>query len=142
MKKVQEGNEVKVHYTGKLKDGTVFDSSRDREPLQFTVGAGMMIKGFDEAVRGMQIGESKSAEIPSEAAYGERNDQMMVKLTKDKFPEHISPEVGQQLSMQSEQGQPIPVVITEIEGDEVTLDANHPLAGKDLVFDIEIVEIK
>lgn len=140
MKKVQEGDEVRVHYTGKLKDGTVFDSSRSREPLQFKVGAGMMIKGFDEAVRGMQEGESKTAEIPSDEAYGERNDQMLVKITKDKFPEDINPEVGQQLSMQSQEGQPIPVVITEIEGEEVTLDANHPLAGKDLVFDIEVVE--
>lgn len=140
MKKVQEGDEIRVHYTGKLEDGTVFDSSRNREPLQFKVGSGMMIKGFDEAVRGMEIGESKTAEIPSNEGYGERNDQMMVKVTKDKFPENINPEVGQQLSMQGGQGQPIPVVVTDIEGEEVTLDANHPLAGKDLVFEIELVE--
>lgn len=141
MKKVQEGDEIRVHYTGKLEDGTVFDSSRNREPLQFKVGSGMMIKGFDEAVKGMEIGESKTAEITSNEGYGERNDQMMVKITKDKFPENINPEVGQQLSMQGGQGQPIPVVVTDIEGEEVTLDANHPLAGKDLVFEIELVEI-
>lgn len=140
MKKVQEGDEIKVHYTGKLEDGTVFDSSRERDPLQFKVGSGMMIKGFDEAVRGMEIGDSKTANIKSEEAYGERNDQMIITLTKDKFPENIDPEEGQQLSMQSQQGQPIPVVVTKVEEDEVTLDANHPLAGKDLVFDIEIVE--
>lgn len=140
MKKVQEGDEIRVHYTGKLEDGTVFDSSKDREPLQFKVGSGMMIKGFDEAVRGMEIGESKTAQISSDNAYGEHNDQMIVRLSKDKFPEHIKPEVGQQLSMQSQEGQPIPVVVTDIENDEVTLDANHPLAGKDLVFEIEVVE--
>lgn len=140
MKKVQEGDEIRVHYTGKLNDGTVFDSSRNREPLQFTVGSGMMIKGFDEAVRGMEIGEAKTAEITSDEAYGERNDQMIVTLGKDKFPEDIKPEVGQQLSMQSQQGQPIPVVVTEVGDNDVTLDANHPLAGKDLVFEIEMVE--
>lgn len=141
MKKVQEGDEIRVHYTGKLEDGTVFDTSKEREPLQFKVGSGMMIKGFDEAVRGMEVGESKTAKLSSEEAYGERNDQMIVTLTKDKFPENIKPEVGQQLSMQSQEGQPIPVVVTNIENDEVTLDANHPLAGKDLVFEIEVVDV-
>lgn len=141
MKKVQEGDEIKVHYTGKLEDGTVFDTSKEREPLQFKVGSGQMIKGFDEAVRGMEVGEAKTAKLSSEEAYGERNDQMIVTLTKDKFPEDIKPEVGQQLSMQSQEGQPIPVVVTDIENDEVTLDANHPLAGKDLVFEIEVVDV-
>ncbi|MGK7389865.1 MAG: FKBP-type peptidyl-prolyl cis-trans isomerase [Candidatus Cyclobacteriaceae bacterium M2_1C_046] len=141
MKKVQEGDEVRVHYTGKLEDGTVFDTSKEREPLQFKVGSGQMIKGFDEAVKGMEVGEAKTAKLSSEEAYGERNDQMIVTLTKDKFPEDIKPEVGQQLSMQSQEGQPIPVVVTDIKNDEVTLDANHPLAGKDLIFEIEVVEV-
>lgn len=141
MGEVVKGSNVKVHYTGTLQDGTVFDSSRDREPLAFEVGAGMMIKGFDAAVYGMKVGDSKKVDIPAAEAYGERNDEMIVNISKSQLPPDLEPAVGQQLGMQQPDGQSVPVVITKVEADSVELDANHPLAGKNLIFDIEMVEV-
>ncbi|MEQ9164876.1 MAG: peptidylprolyl isomerase, partial [Fulvivirga sp.] len=134
-------DKVKVHYTGKLNDGSVFDSSVNREPLEFEVGAGMMIAGFDNAVNGMKVGDKKVAEIPAAEAYGEKKDDMVVSVPKAQLPPDLNPEIGQQLSMQQPNGQAIPVVVTKVETETIEIDANHPLAGKDLIFDIELVEI-
>lgn len=141
MEVAKKGNRVKVHYTGKLQDGTIFDSSIDREPLEFVVGDGNMIKGFDKAVEGMQKGETVTANIPSSEAYGERRTNMMVEVPIDQVPENINPTVGQQLSIQQANGQTMPVVVAAVTADKITLDANHPLAGKDLTFEINLVEI-
>lgn len=141
MSEAKKGDKVKVHYTGKLNDGSVFDSSVDREPLEFEVGAGMMIAGFDNAVVGMKVGDKKTANITADEAYGQKNDEMIVEIPKTQLPEDLTPEVGQQLGMQQPNGQSIPVVVTKVEESTIEIDANHPLAGKDLVFDIELVEI-
>lgn len=142
MSKVKEGDTVKVHYTGKLEDGTVFDSSRDRDPLEVTIGEGKLIPGFENAVKGMSVGENTTVDITSDDAYGERRDDLELEVSKSDLPENIEPEVGMQLQMQrQEDGQAIPVQITKVTEEFVTLDANHPLAGKDLTFDIELVDI-
>jgi peptidylprolyl isomerase len=137
----KKGDRVKVHYTGKLQDGTVFDSSIDREPLEFTLGDGNMIKGFDAAVEGLQTGEKVTANIPSVEAYGEKKQDMFVEVPKAEVPENIKPEVGQQLQVQQANGQAMPVVVAEVTEDKIVLDANHPLAGKDLTFEIQLIEI-
>lgn len=143
MSTVKKGDTVKVNYTGKLNDGTVFDSSEDREPLEFTLGDGKLIPGFEEAVTGMEEGDSTTVEIPSDEAYGERRDDLELEVAKNELPDNVEPEVGMQLQMQQqENGQAIPVQITKVEDDKVTLDANHPLAGKDLTFDIELLNVK
>lgn len=138
----KKGNSVKVHYTGKLKDGTVFDSSKDREPLEFTLGEGMMIAGFENAVVGMQPGDKKIAEMPVDEAYGQPREDMLIEIEKAQVPEDIKPEVGMQLSMSNAEGQPVPVKIAEVKDSTIILDANHPLAGQDLVFELELVEVK
>ncbi|WKN41926.1 FKBP-type peptidyl-prolyl cis-trans isomerase [Tunicatimonas pelagia] len=141
MTAAKAGDTVQVHYTGTLTDGTEFDSSRKRnEPLQFTLGKGQMIAGFEKAVDGMNVGESKQVNIPSQEAYGEVKKEMIMEVSKGDFPPDITPAVGQQLAVNA-QGQQVPVTITEIKDDKVVLDANHPLAGKDLLFDIELVKI-
>jgi len=137
----KNGDSVKVHYTGKLEDGTVFDSSTDREPLEFTIGENQVISGFEDAVVGMSPTESKTVNISADKAYGPHNPAMVVSVDKDRFPDHLKPEVGQQLQMRQEQGQVIVVMVTDVSETHVSLDANHPLAGKDLVFDIELVAI-
>lgn len=141
MSVASKGDAVKVHYTGKLQDGTVFDSSANREPLQFTLGDGNMIKGFDAAVQGMEIGQEKSVTIPSNEAYGDKRDDMMLDIPLAQVPPHIKPEIGMELSLQNQQGQPVPVKVVGVDEEKVTLDANHPLAGQDLIFDITLVEI-
>lgn len=141
MPKAKAGDSVKVHYTGKLKDGTIFDSSKGREPLAFQVGAGQMIKGFDAAVDGMEVGDIKTAEIPAAEAYGESRQDLMFDVPKSDLPEDLKPEVGQQLAMTQPNGQQVPVTVAKVEEDKVVIDANHQLAGKDLIFDIELVEI-
>jgi FKBP-type peptidyl-prolyl cis-trans isomerase 2 len=141
MSVASKGDAVKVHYTGKLNDGTVFDSSANREPLQFTLGDGNMIKGFDAAVQGMEIGQEISVTIPSNEAYGEKRDDMMLDIPLTQVPPHIKPEVGMELSLQNQQGQPVPVRVVGVEEEKIILDANHPLAGQDLIFDITLVEI-
>lgn len=138
---IKNGDTVKVHYTGTLENGEVFDSSLSREPLEFTLGQGQLIPGFEKAVIGLKVGDTTKAEIPSAEAYGERNPQMEVQVQKDQLPEGMEPEVGMQLQLNQPDGQAIPVQITKVEGEEVTIDANHPLAGKDLTFNIEVVEI-
>jgi FKBP-type peptidyl-prolyl cis-trans isomerase 2 len=135
------GDAVKVNYVGKLTDGTVFDSSEDTGPLEFVVGDGSLIKGFDQAMVGMAVGETKTQPIPADDAYGPYNDELVVQVDRQSFPEDITPEVGQMLQVSQEDGEPIPVRVAEVETDHVTLDANHPLAGKDLVFDITLVSI-
>ncbi len=140
MSKVTDGTKVKVHYTGKLNDGTVFDTSREREPLEFTVGEGQVIPGFEEAVRGMETGESKNVTIGSDQAYGDRRQDMILDVPKDKFPDEIPADVGQHLMLRHPEGQEFPAYIVEVKDEIITLDANHPLAGEDLNFEIELVQ--
>ncbi len=141
MSKAKAGDQVKVHYTGRLSDGTVFDSSEGRAPLEFEVGAGMMIKGFDAAVNGMQVGEKVTAEIVAAEAYGESNPDLIIDVPRTNLPPDLNPEVGQQLAMSQPNGQQVPVKVAEVHDDKVVIDANHDLAGKDLIFDIELVSI-
>ena len=141
MQQVKSGDTVSVHYHGKLTDGSTFDSSEGREPLQFTVGQGQVIKGFDVALVDMIVGDKKTVQIPVNDAYGERRDDMLMEYPKNDFPPDMKPEAGMQLQMSDNQGNVFPVVIAEVLEDAVVLDANHPLAGQDLVFDIELVSI-
>lgn len=141
MATAKKGDKVKVHYTGRLKDGTQFDSSAGRAPLEFEVGAGMMIKGFDAAVDGMAVGEKVTAEIPAAEAYGPVNPELMLDVPRTNLPPDLNPQVGQQLGMTQPNGQQVPVKVKEVHDDKVVIDANHDLAGKDLIFDIELVEI-
>lgn len=137
----KKGDAVQVHYTGKLEDGSVFDSSANREPLGFTLGDGNMIKGFDTAVDGMTLGDKVTVTIPATEAYGERRDDMIIEVPIEQVPADIKPEIGMQLTLQGGNGQPMPVVVTDLDEKKITLDANHQLAGKDLIFDIELVKV-
>jgi peptidylprolyl isomerase len=143
MEQAKNGDLVKVHYTGKLATGEQFDSSEGREPLQFTVGGGQMIKGFDVAIPGMAIGDKKTINISPEEGYGERNPEAIIEFPKTNIPPDMLPQlqVGMQLTLTNQQGQPVPVMIADIQEEIVVLDANHFLAGKELVFDIELVAI-
>lgn len=141
MAQATEGDTVKIHYTGKLEDGTVFDSSEGREPLEFTLGEGRVIPGFESAVEGMEEGEEKTAEVPAGDAYGPRRDDLVLTVPRGQLPDDMEPEVGQQLQMKTDDGNTFNVVIVETGEESVELDANHPLAGKDLTFDIELVEV-
>lgn len=140
--KTKNGDKVKVHYTGKLEDGEVFDSSRDRKPLEFTVGEGNVIPGFDKAVLDMEIGEQKSVEIAPDEAYGPRREELVVDVERSEFPSHIEPSVGQRLQMQQPEGGTVNLVITDMNDETITLDANHPLAGRTLLFEVEMMEIE
>ena len=141
MAKAKQGDTVKVHYTGKLDDGSVFDTSQGREPFEFTIGAGQVITGFEQAVIGMEPGETKTAIVNHEDAYGPHRDEMVAEVPKDRLPEDLAPEVGQRLRANQPDGSSIDVVITAVSPDSVTIDANHPLAGKQLTFEIELLEI-
>ena len=141
MQQVKNGDTVRVHYHGKLTDGSTFDSSEGRDPLEFTVGSGQVIKGFDDAMLNMQPGEKKTVNIPVEQAYGQRNNDMIMEYPKSEFPADMNPEVGMELHMSDNMGNVFPVVIAEVQQEMVMLDANHPLAGQDLVFEIELVSI-
>ena len=141
MEQVKDGDVVRVHYTGKLTNGEQFDSSEGREPLEFTVGAGQMIKGFDNAMPGMSVGEKKIINILPDDAYGQKDEHAIIEFPKANIPKDMKLEPGTQLQLRNESGQPFPVTVTEIKDDVVVLDANHSLAGKELVFDIELVEI-
>ncbi|HEX3024107.1 MAG TPA: peptidylprolyl isomerase [Chitinophagaceae bacterium] len=141
MQQVKKGDTIKVHYHGKLVDGTTFDSSEGREPLEFEVGSGMVIPGFDEGVTGMAVGDKKTVQIPADEAYGPKQENMIMEFPREKFPADMIPEIGMQLNMNNGQGQSFPVVIVEVQETVVILDANHPLAGQDLIFDLELVEI-
>lgn len=141
MSEAKAGDKVKVHYHGTLSDGSIFDSSKDREPLEFTLGEKQVIPGFEETVIGMTIGEKRSTAIPSDKAYGPRQDGLILKVPKDQFPPEINPEIGQQLQIPQQNGQVAVVIVTDVQKEEVTLDGNHPLAGQDLTFEIELIEI-
>ena len=141
MAQVKKGDKIKVHYHGKLTSGETFDSSAGREPLEFEVGSGMVIKGFDDGVTGMSVGEKKTVNIPFNEAYGAKNPEMIIEMPKDRFPKDMEIEVGMPLGMSDQEGQQFEVTIVEIKDDVVMLDANHRLAGQDLVFDLELVEI-
>lgn len=141
MAQVKTGDKIKVHYHRKLTNGETFDSSTGREPLEFEVGSGMVIPGFDEGVTGMTVGEKKTVNIPFAEAYGPKNPEMVIEMPKDRFPEDMQVEVGMPLMMSDQQGQQFQVTIAEIKEEAVMLDANHPLAGQDLIFDLELVEI-
>jgi len=141
MQQVKEGDVVKVHYTGKLVNGEQFDSSIGREPLEFTVGAGQMIKGFDDAMPGMNLGEKKTINIAPEEAYGPRSEDAIIEFPKENVPADMKLEAGMPLTLSNQAGQPVPVIVVEVKDDVIVLDANHFLAGQELVFDIELVEI-
>ena len=139
---VKKGDTIKVHYTGTLTDGNEFDSSYKRnEPIQFNAGEGQMIKGFDDAVMDMKVGDKKSITIPSTEAYGAQNQDAIMTVPKTNFPEEFTFVEGEMVQGQTENGQPLQAIILEIMDNEVILDFNHPLAGQDLMFDIELVEI-
>ncbi len=141
MSVAQEGNTVKIHYKGSLDNGTIFDTSEGRDPLEFTLGSGQVIAGFDEAVSGMAVGEKKSVKIPVEKAYGPRNEELVIAAPKEHVPADINPEIGQKLQMGGPNGELVVVTVVEISETHITLDANPPLAGEDLNFDIELVEV-
>lgn len=141
MTQAKAGDTIRIHYTGTLTLGEVFDSSEGRDPLEFTLGSGMIIKGLDQAIYGMIVGEKKVAVIAAADAYGDMNPDARQAVPRSEFPDDIPAEVGTQLQMQSPEGQVIPVTITEVSDTEITLDANHMLAGKDLTFDFEITGI-
>ncbi|MVT39711.1 peptidylprolyl isomerase [Chitinophaga oryziterrae] len=142
MMQVKNGDTVRVHYHGRLTDGTTFDSSEGRDPLEFQVGAGMVIKGFDNGVIDMKVGDKRTLEIPVDEAYGPKNAELIMEFPKDNIPAELNPEVGMDLQMSNPEGQVFPVKVAAIGSEFITLDANHPLAGEALVFDIELVEIK
>ncbi len=141
MASAKKGDKVKIHYSGRLANGTVFDSSEGKTPLEFSIGSNQVIPGFENGVEGMTVGEKKTVDIPKEEAYGDYREDLIVNFGKDQIPPDINPEVGQQYQMMQENGQPIIVTVREVQEDSVVLDANHPLAGQDLTFDLELVEI-
>lgn len=138
----EEGSTVLVHYTGRLEDGTVFDSSRDGNPIEFEVGSEEVIDGFDQAVRGMEQGETREATLGPDEAYGERREDLIFDIPREELPEQVDPSVGQELSVEIESGREVPAYVAEVDEDTVTLDLNHPLAGKALSFEIEVVEVR
>jgi peptidylprolyl isomerase len=141
MKQVGDGNTIRIHYTGRLDDGTIFDSSKEREPLEFTMGSGDIIKGFEDAVRGMTVGELKTIRITSGEAYGPYRDDLVMSINKSQLPPDIEVMQGAMLSLRHPDGRMIDAMIAEVTADSVTLDANHPLAGEDLTFELELVAI-
>ena len=138
---IENGQKVKIHYTGTLDDGNQFDSSAGRDPLEFEMGAGMVIPGFETGVKDMALGEKKSIHIPVAEAYGEKREEMVMEFERAQLPEGLEQEVGMGLQMQGPQGQPIPVQITAVAEAAITIDANHPLAGQNLNFELELVEV-
>ncbi|MHC4572120.1 MAG: FKBP-type peptidyl-prolyl cis-trans isomerase [Planctomycetota bacterium] len=141
MAQAKSGDTVKVHYTGRLDDGTVFDSSAARDPLELTIGGDRLIPGFEQAVVGMNLGESKTVEIPADEAFGPYREELVTEVERSKLPMDIVPEVGQKLNMTDVGGQTTVVTVAEVSESSITIDTNHPLAGKDLTFDIELVQI-
>ncbi len=141
MTQVKEGDTVRIHYTGTLADGATFDSSEGRDPLEFTVGSGQIIPGLDQAMPGMAVGDKKTVEVPADQAYGQPDPNAQQAVPRADIPEDIPLDLGTQLQVQTPQGQVMPVTVVEVTDEQVTLDANHPLAGKDLTFAIELVDI-
>lgn len=142
MTEVKTGDTVSIHYTGTLNDGSTFDSSDGRDPLEFTVGSGQIIPGLDKALPGMTVGDKKTVEIPADEAYGQRQEEALQTVPREQIPAEIPLDIGTQLQVQTPTGEVMPVMVAEVTEAEVTLDANHPLAGKDLNFAIELVDIK
>mgnify|MGYP001822462508 FL=1 len=138
---IENGQKVKIHYTGTLDDGNQFDSSAGREPLEFEMGAGMVIPGFEKGVADMEVGEKKTINIPAAEAYGELREDLVMNFERSQLPPDLEPEIGMMLQMQGPQGQPVPVTITAVEEAEITIDANHQLAGKNLNFELELVSV-
>jgi peptidylprolyl isomerase len=141
MAQTKSGDRVKIHYTGKLEDGTIFADSKKGEPLEFTLGAGQVIPGVDEAVHGMEPGQSKKVIVPSDKAYGPRQEGLTQDIPKDQLPEEMQPQVGQRMKVDRPDGEPMVVSITAVSDSNITIDANHPLAGKDLNFELELLEV-
>lgn len=141
MDQAKQGNTVKVHYTGKLADGKVFDTSEGKEPLEFKLGEKQVIPGFEEMVVGMQPGESRSGKIPFDKAYGPRKPELVMTVGRDRLPENVEPKVGDMFKGQRNDGQSVVFTVVDLAPETITLDANHPLAGKDLVFDVTLVEV-
>jgi FKBP-type peptidyl-prolyl cis-trans isomerase 2 len=137
----KQGDTVHVHYTGKLDDGSVFDSSRNRDPIEFTVGRGQVISGLETAVVGLAEGEKAEAQVPPEAAFGEHSNELVIRVQNDSLPKGVTPALGQRFEMTTNDGYKIPVRVTDLKDDAVVVDANHPLAGKELTFDLELVRI-
>ncbi len=142
MSEARDGDRVAVNYTGKLEDGTVFDTSAGQGPLEFVVGEGRVVPGFEEAVRGMSPGEMKTAKIEPDQAYGDHRSDLMITINRREVPEHIDLRAGQRLALRAPDDQQVSVTVARVTDNDVLLDANHPLAGKTLVFDIELVEIR
>jgi FKBP-type peptidyl-prolyl cis-trans isomerase SlpA len=141
MSQVKKDDKVKVHYTGKLSNGEVFDSSLEREPMEFQVGSGQLIPGFENGVIDMKVSEKKTIVIPSEEAYGEARKELIQEVPKDRLPEDIKPEVGMGLVSKTPEGQEIQLVVKEVKDDAIVVDGNHPLAGQELTFEVEVIEI-
>lgn len=137
----RSGDKVKIHYTGRLDDGRVFDSSKERTPIELTVGEERLLPGFEEALTGMEPGDERTVKIPADRAFGPHRPELMLSVGRDELPEHIKPQVGQQLQMQQGNGEVAVVTVAEVSDEQVTIDANHPLAGQDLTFDLELVEV-
>jgi peptidylprolyl isomerase len=138
----EDGDTVRVHYTGALEDGSVFDTSVGREPLELTVGKGEVIPGFEKAVKGLQVGQTEKFTIPAEEAYGSYRDELKLVVERSQLPENLEPAVGQQLQLRRTDGKAVRVIVADVSEKTVTIDANHPLAGKDLTFEIQLVEVK
>lgn len=142
MSQVKQNDTVKVHYTGKLKDGQVFDTSEGKEPIEFTLGQGQLIPGFEKGLIDMKVQEKKTITIPQDEAYGEAREELIQEVAKDQLPEEIKPEVGMGLVSKTPDGKEMNLVVAEVKEETIVVDGNHPLAGKDLIFDLEVVEIK
>ncbi len=142
MSQVKENDTVKVHYTGKLKDGQVFDTSEGKDPIEFTLGKGQLIPGFEKGLLDMKVNEKKTVTIPKEEAYGEPREDLVQEVEKSQLPDEIKPEVGMGLVSRTPDGREMNLVVAEVKDETIVVDGNHPLAGKDLVFDLEVVEIK
>lgn len=141
MPTAKQGDTVQVHYTGKLEDGTVFDSSEGREPLEFTIGSGQVIPGFEEAALGMEVGETKQARLEVGEAYGERREDLVLEVPREQLPDEVDVDLGTPLQLQQPDGRAVPVTVTDLDDETVTLDANHPLSGKELNFELTLVGI-
>jgi FKBP-type peptidyl-prolyl cis-trans isomerase 2 len=141
MGQAKQGDTVKVHYTGRLCDGTVFDTSEGREPLEFTIGQQQVIAGFEQAVMGMDLGESRTSEIPADRAYGPRDEKLVMEVSRQRVPDDLELRVDDRLQVRRADGETLVVTVTDLSDTNVTLDGNHPLAGQDLIFDIRLVEI-